>query len=94
LMVGCILALPFAAWNGEFEFATMLSVIVFAELGVLLANRWKCPLTDLAEKYTDDRSPNFDIYLPNWLARHNKTIFGALFVLNEGIVLWKWFAAR
>ena len=23
-----------------------------------------------------DRAPNFDIYLPRWLAQHNKTIFG------------------
>ena len=27
----------------------------------------------------DDRSANFDIYLPLWLARHNKTIFGSVF---------------
>jgi hypothetical protein len=40
----------------------------------------RCPLTDLAARYTDDRRDNFDIYLPEWLARHNKRIFGWLFV--------------
>ena len=44
-------------------------------------------MTDLAAKYTADRSPNFDIYMPNWLARHNKAIFGALFLVNEVIFL-------
>ena len=42
-------------------------------------------MTDLAAKYTADRSPNFDIYMPNWLAVHNKTIFSALFLVNEAI---------
>jgi hypothetical protein len=36
------------------------------------------------------RASNFDIYLPNWLASRNKTIFGTLFVVNELIVPWCW----
>ena len=49
---------------------------------VLVFNRWRCPLTDIAAQYTDDRRDNFDIYLPLWLARYNKHIFGWLFVLG------------
>ncbi len=41
--------------------------------------------TDLAARYTEDRRGNFDIYLPVWLARQNKTIFGTLF-LAGGLV--------
>ncbi len=51
-------------------------------------------MTDMAAKYTDDRSPNFDIYMPNWLARHNKTIFGTLFLVNEAILLAEWLRSR
>jgi hypothetical protein len=40
------------------------------------------PLTAIAERYTDDRRANFDIWLPEWLARHNKSIFGTMFVLG------------
>jgi hypothetical protein len=47
-------------------------------------------LTDLAASFTDNRPDNFDIYLPMWLARHNKTIFGSLFVAGEVIVVWCW----
>ena len=44
----------------------------------------------LAARYTDEGASNFDIYLPNWLASHNKTVFGTLFVVNELIALWCW----
>ena len=59
--------------------------LILLETAILLFNRWTCPLTPLAKRYTDDRKDNFDIYLPEWLARHNKTIFGAKFVL--GLIL-------
>jgi hypothetical protein len=93
-LVGCIVALPFVAWWGAFRWAAILSIVVLVECGVLLANGWRCPMTDLAARYTADRSPNFDIYMPVWLARHNKTIFGALFVLNEVIVAVEWLRIR
>ena len=94
LLVGAIVALPFLAGQNAFRWAAIFSVVIFVEGVVLLANGWKCPMTDLAAKYTADRSPNFDIYMPNWLARHNKTIFGALFLLNEAIVLVGWLRSR
>jgi len=37
-------------------------------------------LTAVAAQFTDDRRANFDIYLPEWLARYNKHVFGPLFV--------------
>jgi hypothetical protein len=45
---------------------------------VLIANGGRCPLTTLAARYTMDRRDNFNIYLPEWLARHNKLIFGSI----------------
>ena len=65
-------------------------MIILAECGVLALNKGRCPLTNLAARFTEDRADNFDIYLPDWLARHNKAIFGTLFVVNELIVLWFW----
>ena len=86
----CILALPVAALLGRLKSALALSVLVVAEVAVLAANRWRCPITDVAARYTDDRADNFDIYLPAWLARHNKLIFGALFAAGELVFLWCW----
>jgi hypothetical protein len=94
LLAGAIVALPFLAWRGNFRWAAILSVVVLIECGVLVVNGWRCPLTNLAAKYTVDRAPNFDIYMPQWLAKHNKTIFGALFVVNEAIVLFAWLRNR
>jgi len=42
---------------------------------VLLIFKMFCPLTILARKYSDSTKNNFDIYLPEWLARYNKLIY-------------------
>lgn len=55
--------------------------LVLLEGIVLLAFRWYCPLTLIARNYSDSTRENFDIFLPEWLARHNKFIYTSLFVL-------------
>jgi len=47
---------------------------------VLWLNQWSCPLTAVAARHADDRRANFDIYLPEWLARYKKETFGPLYV--------------
>lgn len=88
---GCIVALPVVAWQEKFSVAAVLIAVVLLEVLILLANRFRCPLTDVAARYTDDRRDNFDIYLPLWLARYNKQIFGALFVAGIlfTVVMWR-----
>ena len=90
VMAGCIVALQIAALLHRFDWATILTVIIVVECGVLALNKGRCPLTGLAARFTEERTDNFDIYLPNWVARHNKAIFGTLFVVNELFVLWCW----
>jgi len=85
---GCILALPVAGLMHRFDWAVILTTLIVVECGVLALNRGRCPLTDWAGRFTDERRDNFDIFLPEWLARRNKAIFGTLFVFNELIVLW------
>ena len=90
LLAGCILALPAVALMNRLGWATALTVVVLVECGVIALNKGRCPLTDVAARYTRDRADNFDIYLPRWLARHNKTVFGSLFIGSELMVLWRW----
>jgi hypothetical protein len=90
LMVGCIVALPVLAIMRRFDWALWLTLIVGFECAVLAVNHGRCPLTDLAARYTLRREHNFDIYLPEWIAEHNKTLFGSLFLVNEAFVLWCW----
>lgn len=90
VFASCILALPVASTLGHFEAAAWLAAIVCGEVVVLLANSWSCPLTAVAARYTADRSANFDIYLPEWLARNNKLLFGALFVVGGTVAVAQW----
>lgn len=88
VFAGSILAIPIYASAGSVHVAFGLIGFVFLEIAVLLANRMRCPLTDVAGRYTSERQDNFDIYLPLWLARHNKEVFGGLYV--AGIVYTVW----
>ena len=89
---GCIVAIPFATYAGDFFAAFVLIAIVLLEVLVLIVNRWRCPLTDVAARYTAARRDNFDIFLPELLARHNKLIFGSLFVAALVYTLIAWVA--
>jgi hypothetical protein len=94
LLAGCIVAIPVAAAANRFTMAWLLSGIVLAECLVLAFNHGRCPLTDLAATQTEQRADNFDIYLPLWLARYNKIIFGSLFVASEIFLLLTWVIAQ
>jgi polyferredoxin len=91
--VTCILAIPVVSWHGHHSAAAWLAAIVFFEVAVLVANGWRCPLTSLAARFMDDRHDNFDIYLPEWLARHNKLIFGLLFTVGIAFAFVQWVRA-
>ena len=90
---GCIVAIPVVGAQGYYMWAAVLIGQVLIECGVLAANRGRCPLTDVAARHTEQRTANFDIYLPEWLARHNKTIFGTLFVGGALFVLARWWTS-
>ena len=88
-----IVALPALAWAGWQRAAWAIVAAVVLEGLVVAANRGRCPLTPWAEKHTEDRAPNFDIYLPVWLARWNKQVFTTIFVVGLAVTLWRSFAA-
>jgi hypothetical protein len=94
LLAGCILALPVAAARRRFDRVVILSAVILIECAVIAFNRGRCPLTDLAGQFTSNRADNFDIYLPLWLARYNKTIFGTWFVIHEVFAFYCWRNAR
>lgn len=65
--------------------AVVLEAVVLALFGMY------CPLTLIARKYSDSEKDNFDIFLPNWLARHNKVIFTSIFLTGLLLVVWRTF---
>lgn len=87
---GCIVAIPVLGALRSYAPAAALVGIVLVEVAILAANRLRCPLTDLAARFTEDRRDNFDIYLPIWLARNNKVLFGGLFLIGTLFTLARW----
>lgn len=86
----CVTAIPFMAWRRELGWALVFIGLVCVEVVILAVNSWRCPLTPIAARFTEDRAPNFDIYLPEWLARWNKELFGSLFVIGLLLTLGRW----
>jgi hypothetical protein len=58
---------------------------------VLLLFKMFCPLTIIARKYSDSTKDNFDIFLPNWLAKYNKIIYTSIFGIAIIILLYRIF---
>src|SRR5690606_2771363 len=54
---------------------------------ILLLFKMFCPLTILARKYSDSMKDNFDIFLPNWLAKYNKLIYTSIFTIAVIILI-------
>jgi hypothetical protein len=50
-----------------------------------------CPVTLLARKYSNSQKDNFDIYLPNWLARYNKEIYSTIVGIAVIILIFRLF---
>ena len=63
--------------------------LVVAEGLVLFVFGGRCPLTVLARNYSDSDRDNFDIFLPNWLARYNKLIFSTVYVVGLIVVAYR-----
>ena len=92
-----VAAILYVCYAGIFDRVTRLAwfciTAVFIEAIVLLINKWKCPFTSLGYKYTNNHSVGFDIFLPAWLAKHNKAIFSTLFSVGFVMVLWRVFSS-
>lgn len=58
---------------------------------VLVVFKAVCPVTLVARKYSNSTKHNFDIYLPNWLAKYNKVIYSVIVLIGIGILIYRLF---
>jgi hypothetical protein len=88
-----VIIIAFILWSGFTANISVYSWLAVAAVTgeglVLLLFKGSCPLTKLARRYSNSQKENFDIFLPNWLAKYNKLIFGALFCLGLIIMLFR-----
>ncbi|WP_297704471.1 hypothetical protein [uncultured Eudoraea sp.] len=86
--VAVIFYVVYSGITGAINTYTWLGIVlVIGEGIVLLLFRMFCPLTVLARKYSDSQKDNFDIFLPNWLAKNNKLIFTTIFLIGLVLVI-------
>lgn len=78
-------AIGYVFYSGVADHVTgytwLASGLVVGEGLVLLLFKNQCPLTLVARKYSGSPADNFDIFLPNWLARYNKQIFTTIYLI-------------
>jgi len=86
--VSAIFYITYSGISNNINLYTWIAIALIIGEGIVLTIfKMYCPLTLMARKYSDSEKDNFDIYLPNWLARHNKLIFTTIYIISVIIVL-------
>ena len=62
---------------------------IAAEIIILIVFKNICPVTIIAKKYSDSQKANFDIFLPNWLAKYNKHIYSIILAIALLILIYR-----
>ncbi len=80
----------YAALTNKIDIWLWIGYGLFMLEGItLLMFRFFCPLTVMARKYSNSTKDNFDIYIPNWLAKYNKLIYTSILILITIITIYQ-----
>ena len=87
LFFNVVIFLLYAVIIGKIDKWVWICVsLIILELITLIVFKKICPITLIARKYSDSQKDNFDIYLPNWLAKYNKEVYTAIVLI--AIAIW------
>lgn len=87
-MIVCLIYILYAGVTATFNVALLIAVAtILIEGAAISLNKWRCPLTTLAEKHGAEKGSVADIFLPGIIARNlfkwSPFVFGAeLFLLG------------
>jgi hypothetical protein len=82
-MVACILYILYCAATRTYNWELVIALAaIFGEGFALLVNRWRCPLTTLAERCGSTSGSIIDEFLPDWLAPHMFSIGTTVFIIE------------
>jgi len=88
-----VLVIGYILYAGIFDDVNLLAWVaiglVIVEGVILMFNEGRCPLTPIAARYTKKMDDSFDIFLPNWLARNNKIIFGSIASVGAAMIIYR-----
>ena len=63
--------------------------VAFTEVAVFVANRGRCPFTDLVERLGAENGRVSDIFLPRWFADRIPQLCGPLLLVGVLALLWR-----
>jgi hypothetical protein len=87
---GVIFYLLYAVITNRIGIYVWVGFALFALEGlVLLIFKNMCPLTLVARKYSASEKHNFDIYLPEWLAKYNKPVYTSILLIVIIIFIYR-----
>ena len=92
-----IFYLLYAVFSNKIDMWVWICIgIILLESIVLVVFKSICPITLIARKYSNSTKSNFDIFLPEWLAKYNKLIYSVLFgsiiiLLVYRLITNKWY---
>lgn len=90
--VAVIFYIVYSGFTNKITPFTWIAIgLIIVEGLILLLFKMFCPLTLIARRYSDSKKANFDIFLPEWLAKYNKEIFTSVYVLGVALVLMRYF---
>jgi len=85
-----IFYLGYAVWNNKIDRWVWICIgLIVLEGGVLMVFKGVCPLTIMARRHSKSTKENFDIFLPNWLAKYNKQIYITIFILIVAVLVYR-----
>ncbi len=85
-----IFYLLYAVISNQINFWVWICLGLIAIEGlILLIFKNVCPVTIVAKKYSDSDKDNFDIYLPNWLAKYTQLIYSSIVFIAIVILLYR-----
>lgn len=87
-----IFYIVYAVFTNRIDYRLWICYGLILGEGLTLAFfRLLCPLTVWARKYSASTSANFDIYLPEWLAKYNKEIYTTIVLIPTIYLIYKQF---
>jgi hypothetical protein len=86
LMVVCLFYILYCCIARRYDWSLLAALgFIFLEGLSLAVNRFRCPLTTLAERWGAEHGAVTDIFLPGWLARNTFKISTVMVILE---VIW------